>query len=1419
MAPWLPSPEGPWHRGCSRWPCGASTPFLVPTPPAFFVSALHVTVKFATRLLEASIALVVVAYLLLGASLLGLRYAVLPNAQRFVPWLEQESSQALGLPVHIGSVRSRWQGLLPTLTLRDLVIDDARGRPALRLASVQALPSWKSLTRLQLSFEQLVIRGADLRITRVDPTHLDIGGIPIDLGSSAGSDQRFADWLFSQDQILVQDSAITWVDKTRSCPPLQLRDVQLELRNSLLHHRAALQAVPPESLGARVQLRADMRQPLFDRHPGNLAAWQGTLWADLPRVDLDALAQWVSLPAHVSGGAGALRAWLQLGHDYQPQSVTVVAALGSIQARLDPALPPLRLRELSGRLNWRRLAHGSQLELAGLRLRDSDDRLLAPSLLQWRQQQAPGAPAQGSLSVGALDLGELETLAQRLPLPAEWRDRLLQLRPHGRIDSASLSWSGDWLKPRALPQRYALKARFSQLGWNSPAAAPSAPGAQAGPRQAGVVAPPDSAASAAALPRQLPGIQGLDGSVDANQDGGNARLRMQDGAVALPTVFEAPSLPVSSLDARLSWSRGGDGQWDLQGSQIRLATPDAAGSVNLRYTTQAAGPGLLDLSARLDRAQLRAVPRYLPLGIAQVTRDYLRSAIAGGSADDVRFQVQGPLARFPFNQPGSGLFRIDARIHGGVFSPAPRQLLPKGRQASATDAAANAVWPEFRDIDGSFSFSSVGMSARGVSARVGTALLQGLELRLPSYQHGVLQAQAQVQAPADEALRYVRNSPLDAALGHVLSDATASGPLRLQLALSLPLEQPDKVRVKGHLQLLGDRVRYLPALPAVDDLRGQVDFSEGGFTLQLQGADFAGGALRLRGAQSPGGPVHIEADGRVDAAALRAVPELRAWAPLLRHLRGSTAFSLRVDAPPGQAGPRIQLSSSLVGMAIELPPPLGKTAQAEETLRVLRAGGSVDGAQPWSLDLDGDLRARGLLQPGAAGKAPLLRGLSVALGTAALAPPGAGMHLNVDLPMLDLDAWKRALAGDGSAGSAANGSANGSATSRPAASASAPASDWMPTAVALRVGRLTLDGRVFDDVVLGATRSGSLWQANLRSNQLEGGVTWRMGQGNSPGSVSARLTRLRLPKSSDSDVEHLLDQHPSSLPAIDLQASDVEIHGHPFDSLQLRAVNRGRGDARRWQLDDVRLSSPDAVFTASGDWSPTSGSAGAPHRMALGFKLDVKDAGSLLARLGKPGLLKGGKGTLQGTLSWLGSPLSLDYPSLSGQFNLALGKGQFLKADPGISKLLGVLSLQSLPRRLSLNFSDVFSSGFAFDKVGADVQLLDGVATTKDFKMTGLNATVFIDGTTDLARETQDLYVVVVPDINAGSASLAYALINPAIGLATFVAQLIAREPLMKALTYGYRITGTWDKPVVTPQHDSRPPEQAPAAGSSAPRP
>ena len=138
--------------------------------------------------------------------------------------------------------------------------------------------------------------------------------------------------------------------------------------------------------------------------------------------------------------------------------------------------------------------------------------------------------------------------------------------------------------------------------------------------------------------------------------------------------------------------------------------------------------------------------------------------------------------------------------------------------------------------------------------------------------------------------------------------------------------------------------------------------------------------------------------------------------------------------------------------------------------------------------------------------------------------------------------------------------------------------------------------------------------------------------------------------------------------------------------------------------------------------------------------------------------MRGGKGALAGQVAWLGSPLSLDYPSMAGQVNVAIEAGQFLKAEPGAARLLGVLSLQSLPRRLALDFRDLFSEGFAFDSVDGDVTIGEGVASTNNLRMRGVHAAVLMEGSADIARETQDLRVVVVPEINAGTASLAYAV-------------------------------------------------------------
>jgi uncharacterized protein (TIGR02099 family) len=1339
------------------------------------VSALHISLRLATRLLEAAISLVVLGYLLLALGLLTLRYAVLPNAQQFVPWLEQGATQALGLRVHIDTLQSRWSGLLPTLELRGLVIDNPQGQPALRFGLVQAQPSWKSLPRLRPVFEQIVVDGAQIGITRTDATHLDVGGIRFDLSAPGGdAAQRFADWLVTQDQILILHSQLTWTDRTHAAAPLLLRDVNVELRSSLLRHRAALRATLPASLGAPFEIRADFHQPLFAAHAADFARWHGQFWVDLPRVDLGALAAVVPLPPQLGAGSGALRAWLGVDTHYRLGQSTLLAALRDARLQLDPALPPLQLASLSGRLDGSPLPGGLQFKLTQLQLATTDGLRLDPLDASFSTQSAPGSGSSGSLGTSGVDLRQLAALALRLPLPADWRQRLLALQPQGRIGPLQASWqTAAGSTADTLPETYKLQATFKGLGWSASNPIPTS-----------------LPAIASGLPPGLPGLHGLNGSLQADEGGGRAQLAMPGGSVELPTLFDAPSLPLQQFATDLSWSRQPDAQWSVQTSNLQLSNADAAGSASLHYTTQAHGPGLLELSARLTRADARAVPRYLPLAVPQPVRDYLRSAIAAGSSHDVRFTLQGALADFPFVRPGSGVFDIAATVENGVFNAAPLRLLPRGQQAQPAGLAANAQWPVFTDVGAQLDFTGRGMTISAAHAQVENASVQRAALQLPDWAHPVLQASGQAQGDARDALRYLRDSPLEAMLGGAFGSAQASGPLRLQLALTLPLADLDHTTVKGHLELLGASLDYLPELPPFQNVRGHADFTERGFVVQAGAQGFLGGPVQLAGGQPDGRPLALTATALVSAQGLQAAPRLRRWSPWLQRLSGQT----RVRASIGDTATGLQLQSNLAGLGIDLPAPLGKGAAQIEPLQLRLSPGALPQQTDWQFSLGDALRAH--LLYGSAPRGGSWLGGAVALGSAAeLAAPAQGMQVDVQLPSLDLDAWRQALEPELNAHGADD-------------------SDLLPRALTMKVGSMKLAGRGLDHVSLSATRSGTSWQATLESAQLGGRLGWQMGQGSNPGSFEAHLGHLSLPESADSDVERVLADAPSSLPALNIVADEIDLHGHHFRHLELQASNHDVGAQRQWRLNNFVLAAPEGTLSGSGSWDGVAArhAAAAPRRLSIAFKLALDDAGGLLARLGKPGLLKGGKGTLHGTLSWTGSPLTPDYPSMSGAFSLQLGKGQFLKADPGIAKLLGVLSLQSLPRRLLFNFRDVFESGFAFDRVDADVAMQQGIATTHNFKMQGVAATVAIEGTTDLAKETQDLYVVVVPEINAGSASLAYALVNPAIGLGTFIAQFIARKPLMKAFTYGYRVSGTWTKPEVRQVAGG-----APAAAASAP--
>jgi uncharacterized protein YhdP len=567
------------------------------------------------------------------------------------------------------------------------------------------------------------------------------------------------------------------------------------------------------------------------------------------------------------------------------------------------------------------------------------------------------------------------------------------------------------------------------------------------------------------------------------------------------------------------------------------------------------------------------------------------------------------------------------------------------------------------------------------------------------------------------------------------------------------------------------------------------------------------------GAGAKAAPQVLRMQGTATAEGLRQARELGFAAGLAQYATGSAAYTAVLGLRSGVA--ELLINSNLSGLALTLPAPFGKSAEAQLPLRletsVVRSTvgpGALDGVHVQDqIQLDVGRLANIVYVRDVSGIEPrVLRGaIGVGLAADESAPlPPDGVLANISMTSVDLDAWSTVLS-----------RASGADLSVGSLAAQAPQSatagmGYLPTSMAVRARELTLGGRKLNNVVVGAGREGLLWRANINASELNGYVEYRQSSGATPGRLYGRLARLAIGQSTAQDVESLLDEQPASIPALDVVVEDFELRGKKLGRVEMDAVNlatgAGREPVREWRLNRFNIITPEATLTAGGNWTNVS-TQPAPaagrnikerRRTVLNFKLDMNDSGELLQRFGMKGVIRRGRGKIEGQVAWMGSPITLDYPSLGGSFNVNVEEGQFLKADPGIAKLLGVLSLQSLPRRLALDFRDVFSEGFAFDFLRGDVAITQGIARTNNLQMKGVNAAVLMEGQADIARETQAIKVVVVPEINAGSASLIASAINPVVGLTTFLAQLILRKPLIEAATQEFLIDGTWVDPRVS---------------------
>lgn len=1304
---------------------------------------------------------------------------VLPRVAEHQGWLQQQASRALGVRVELGELRVAGGWWLPWLEVQGVGLFDAQGREALRLNHVTL--AFSPISVLQGGFEQVVIDQPDLDIRRDAHGRVWVAGLDVQ-GDSKDTDA--ADWFFSQKQFLIRQGMLRWQDEQKhgEQPPVLVLDrVDVTFRNGWRQHDVRLDATPPVHVGERVSLRGMFSQPLGAR-AGDWQHWRGQMYADFPSVDVSQLRQWLPMERELSlqAGKGALRTWIDVEQGL-PVAVTADVLLQAVNVKLGADLQALQLKHMQGRIGagWQSSAYEvSSQDLTfetfeGERWPGGDIRL------SWQGDDA----RSGTFHADRLDLGALSQVAQRLPLPSDVHQALHALQPQGQVNKLQVHW----------------RRPLESDGSDSPSALYSAKGQLL---QLSVRHNPQPQA----MWTNWPGVENLNLDFEATQQGGKAKLLIQKGSLTLPFGLEDARIALSQASAQGSWVSG-DKSLQVQISQASLSNDDLSADFSGSWKTgsaQAPYPGVLDLTANLSRVQARRVARYLPNALSAQARQYVQQAVMGGVADKAKLRLRGDLRDMPFLDPKQGEFSVAAQVSKGHFAYVPPHAQSVQRKQPA--------WPALEHIDGELMFERGGVHFKGKTqlAHAPHVVWHKLEVAVPSLSDPVVVVKGEGKGPLQEVLATVNKSALSPLIEGALNKAQASGEGGYMLGLTVPVRQLDKTELHGQVQFSDNELQVVPGTPVLMRTKGLLTFDGQGFQLKDLKAKTLGGDVTIQGGLSfaevpKKTPTQLQISGQLSSEGLRQAKEMGFVARLAANANGRANYQATLGVKRGQ--PELLITSDLKGMALSLPQPLQKTANTALPLRVetqLTKDSLVPKAQVMQEVLKVSLGRTvhaAYVRDVSQLQAKVLSGV-ILVGANAVDSSLTrtnGVALNLDLPYLDADAWSQMLT---------QWTGEPVGVVQPKTKMKNPrvvgltadsdnAFDYVPSSLAVRADELKLTDRVLHQVVVGGTRVGDLWRLNTSAQELNGAIELRPSSGNTPTQLFARLAYLNIPPSAVADVESLLSEQPSSIPALDIVVNDLTLRGKKLGRLEIEAVNQAgaASNSREWRMNKFNLTLPEATLTAKGEWAADGPNT---RRTQLNFVLDVRDSGQLLTRLGTPNAVREGRGKVQGQLMWRGSPITLDYASMTGQVNLNIEKGQFLKTEPGAARLLGVLNLQALPRRLSFDFNDVFSEGFAFDFFRGDARIDQGMAVTNNLQMKGVVAGALIEGKADLARETQDLKVVVVPDINAGAASLYMATINPLVGLTSYLAQLVLSRPLVKAGTSEFRIDGTWSQPRVT---------------------
>jgi len=1293
---------------------------------------------------------IVITILLLAA--LAIQFLIFPNIDQYKENIANFASKAAKQRVVIGKIKADWQGFNPHLLLSNIDIYDAQNRPALLLKNTDLSLSWLSIPLLELRLAGFTVRAPELTIRRDTSGDIFVAGISM----QGPSKPDLPNWLLRQNKFEVLNAKVIWLDELRGAPALSLDNLNLQIvsppwKSFLKNHRISLSALPSIGTDKPILLNANV----YGNDISQLAEWSGSADAQVKNYDITAFKPWLNYaalthPINVQSGIGSAEVKVQFAKR-QIQSIKSNVALDNVHLLLKANTEPVILKRLAGEINWKNSNLDQSFSVNHLVLNTNNGLQLQDTTGSYIKSLDGNESL--TIKLAHIDLAFIKPYLVQLPLPAEILQKIVSLSPTGKLDDLTLNWQGE----KSITKTYQLNTKFNGL-------------------------------SVLAY-EKIPGFDNLTGEVKANQNAGKITLNTLNAKLDFKALLRWP-IPVEKLSGNISWNTNTSGT-SIKASQLNISNPHLSGTINAAYLMDGNKGGHLDLTGKFGKGNAKYALFYYPKTLSETTLHWLDTSILAGRAEDINLTIKGRLADFPFVDSKNnldkklGLFRVSAKLSDSLIE-------------YGTD------WPTIDGfgVDLLFEGNRMELNANAGYISGNQIIKSKTTIAQLDADYPILKVVSELKGPVVNGLKFVNSSPVRDVTQGFTDDLKSSGLGKLNLSLIIPLQNIDASQYKGLYQISNGSIEA-PSVPMLTRINGVLEFTESSLTAKNINASAFGAPVILGINSGKDKIIRIALKGKINDAAIKQVlvsqnagtqnssrlstnnSTIGNLAKGANYFVGSTdwAGDITIQKPVVN----IAIRSDLFGLSSRLPSPFNKSSNERINLRVEK--NQALNNDTITINLGSRLAAK-IMRTAENGKLKFDRG-SVRINASSITPSasnnaalnnseintkldlskGKGLQVYGNMDYLDADAWRNVLH-DFSGGTESQ-------------------STLPIQKLALKINTLDIyDRRINQLKITNNTEKDGL-RATIQSREITGDLQW-LNQDN--GKLIARLKNLTVPDSSPNrikvaEVESSAKEFSKleqDYPALDIIADTFEFNKKNFGALELIAYPQ----SDNWNIQKLKLTSPDSVISAEGQWNNWYRN---PNTY-LNITWDIKNLGRTLKNVGYPDTIQGGEGVLSGQLQWPGSPHEFNSSGLNGNLQLDMKKGQILKVQPGVGRLLGLLSLQSLPRRLTLDFRDLFSNGFAFDKINATAKINQGVMTSDDFLMTGPAAEVKIKGETNLQKETQHLVVKVLPHVS-DSLSLAALAGGPLAGAIAFLAQKILKDPLNKIASSEYEIVGTWDNP------------------------